>query len=126
MEVVLTQEELVELCVEWQERLRLQDWDIEVKLVRQTEIANPNWQAQCNINFSNSDALIKVMDNIDYANIHQVDAQQDMEHSLVHELVHILFQQADKTAKDSVEELILEQAINKIAGALLKLKRQTP
>ncbi len=49
----------------------------------------------------------------------------DMEQSLVHELLHVMFKPFEgKVPDDSLERQFLEQSINKLAYALVKLKRR--
>ncbi|MFN6572401.1 hypothetical protein [Dendronalium sp. ChiSLP03b] len=103
-------------CQEWQQRLKLQDWDISVKVVphRESEGAwgNVRW------NLQEKFADIKLLDPND-----QSDGMRPycMEETLVHELLHLHFALFDADA-NTPEQLAQEQAINALARALVNLK----
>jgi len=113
----MTQEELQTLCVQWQKTLRLQDWDVRLKLVRQREI--PEKQGECAWLVSKKQATVKILDSIDYSP--NLEWLQDQETTLVHELIHLHYAPIDHT--EGLSEKILEQAVNSMALALVELKR---
>lgn len=116
-------ESLDDACREWQEILRLRDWDIHMKLVRGWELGTP--LARSNTNLDDNRAVISLVEWRDIPDNLRTDAAfADMEHSLVHELLHVMFRPfEDKVPDDSLEHQFVEQAINKLAYALVKLKR---
>lgn len=117
--IVFTQEELVEKCAEWQGILKLQDWTIAVGIVRDRQMKNKG-QAEISYSLPKKMAIISLLDPIDYDND---TFPQDMEQSLVHELVHLHIASFDETESGSLEEIMLEQATDTIAKALVNVKR---
>jgi hypothetical protein len=103
----------------WQKRLRLEEWKIEVKIVRmwdleQGTLGHIDWSVP------HKTALIKVLSPSDY----ELPADKipaDMELSIVHELVH-LHLAALPLKKDS--RTAEEQVVSMIADALVNLEHQ--
>ena len=112
-------------CREWQKILRLRDWDIHVKLVRGWELGTPIARAVTNI--EDNRATVKLVEWRDIPDDIRTDAAfADMEHSLVHELLHVMFRPFEgKVPDESLEHEFVEQAINKLAYALVGLKRSS-
>lgn len=118
-ETILTIEQLQDRMVYWQEKLRLQDWMIKIKIARANEM-EANRNAEIAFIYDNKQAYIKILDNMD----HPKDAwfEHDMEWSLVHELLHLHLGQIRQGENiDSVEE---EQAIESIVYGLIALDRR--
>lgn len=84
-EVILTQEELVECCKYWQEKLGLSHWSVAVGNVRAKDMPLKDCDATNEFNISVESAIISIMDSIDNDN---GPFKQDMERTLVHELLH--------------------------------------
>jgi hypothetical protein len=101
----------------WQKRLGMDDWNVAVRVVRQSEI-NPNAWGEAQWDPDNRTATISVLDPRDY-NLRGSELRQDMECTIVHELVHI--QVAPLDARD---EGVREEVVNRIMTALLN--RQCP
>lgn len=118
----MTQEELQALCGVWQRRLRLQDWIVEVQVVRARDMDTDGDHGNSLWNLTSRRAIIRLLDPIDYAPDGQVP--YDQEHTLVHELLHIYFALCD-TKPDTPERTAQEQAIDSIAGALVALARSS-
>lgn len=113
----MTQEELEKLCAYWQGVLRLQDWDVRVKLVRRMELdGRLGW---CRVCPERGAATIHVMDPID----DDPNSPEDPEDTLVHELLHISTHGMNVKA-DTPEGVAEERHINTLAGALVKLNRK--
>lgn len=85
-EVIFTDEQLQEKLKQWQERLRLQDWLVKVKIGRQREM-QLNRLGEISFNTHTKTARITILDPIDYDDW----GKQDMENTLVHELLHLHF-----------------------------------
>lgn len=115
-----TQPELVSLLVYWRKVLRLQDWDVRIKLVRDRDMVVANRQGECDISLRNKEALIRLLDPIDYPD---GDWAQDHEQTLVHELLHLHMAPFDP-APNTLAQDMQEQAIESIAKALVSLKRE--
>ncbi len=123
-EVILTEDELRLKCREWQQILRLQDWDIEVNIKRHREIQGPSGDEEGRIR-TNEDykkGFIEILDPIDLDPARY--APLDMEEVLVHELLHIHFRFANDHDSCTCQLKQKEFAINMITEALVKLHRQ--
>ena len=117
---MLTVEELVVLCKEWQAILNIQFWDIKVGIYRGRDFSKKEIQAEVSFQLATATAILRILDPTDY------DRDlwpQDMEVSMVHELLHLRLAEADETESGSMEDILLERAIDHIAKALVKLKR---
>lgn len=114
----MTQEELQALCAEWR-RLRLQDWDIVVRVKRQFDMARADAAGHCSCVVALKEAVISILDVVDWDP--DIIKPQDQEMYLVHELLHVHFSQMHDEYNSPVH---VEQAIQKIAEALVALKRE--
>lgn len=115
----MSQAELEAACRYWQELLRLQHWDVVVRLARQYEMDAGN-QGECEWNLRKRMALIKVLDAADWDP--RTPWPQDQEQTLVHELLHLHFAPF-RAEQGTAEDTAQEQAIDAIARALVELKR---
>lgn len=120
-EYIFTEEQLIGLCREWQERLRLEYWDVALKVARVQEFKLKEAQGECTWTLETACAIIRIVDPLDYP---KTPFKQDMEATLVHELLHLHFAHFDNTAKGSLDEMMMERSIEHIARALVKLKRE--
>ena len=96
----------------WQKRLGLEDWNLALRVVRQSEIDRNSWGA-AEWNATAKTGLISVLDPRDY-NLKGGDLKLDMECTIVHELVHI--QVSPLAARDEGQR---EEVVNKIMNALM-------
>ncbi|MBD2771150.1 hypothetical protein [Iningainema tapete] len=108
-------------CTQWQQRLKLQDWDVNVKIVSLREMGE-SLSGSVTYNIGKKIADIKLIKPEDYP----CDSMrpQDMEETLVHELLHLHFAPLG-IENDTPEQLAEEQAINALAKALIQFKRST-
>ncbi|WP_157800947.1 hypothetical protein [Bacillus solitudinis] len=121
-EVILSQEELEERLAYWQEKLRLRDWIITIRIVREKEM-DPNRAAEISWTLSKKMASVRILDPIDYPD--GLMAMQDMENSLVHELLHLHFAPIHEDAHDREHyEVFEEQAIESITHGLIAVARK--
>lgn len=107
--------ELEELLRRYQKRLRLQDWDIDLKIRRLSEmeiglVATIDWEIE------HKTATISMLDP--RRRKEHYDGASE-EHLLVHELLHLHFIPFRPPATDVARKLQMEQAINMITKALL-------
>jgi hypothetical protein len=119
--VILTQEELEQKLQEWQKRLRLQDWNIDVKIKRARDILD-GCQAEVNWVLTKKMAIISIMDPFDYPSDSM--EPQDMEDSLVHELLHLHLAPISNYGNDDNYQIFEEQAIESIASGLIAAYRE--
>ena len=103
----------------WQKRLKLEDWNISIKVARSTELkpktlGNIHWDAE------QKTAVIRVLDPVDY-DLPADKILPDIEFTVVHELIHLELASLPRSEASRREE---EHAVNRIADALLTLDRQ--
>ncbi|MEK3887459.1 hypothetical protein [Bacillus sp. FSL K6-3431] len=122
-EILLTQEQLQEKLVYWQEKLRLQDWILTARIARAREM-NAEYVAQVNWNLSKKMATIYILDPIDYPDDCMGD--RDMENDLVHELLHLHLAPISEhfSENKAVYNTFEEQAIESIAFGLIQAERK--
>ncbi|PWT98924.1 MAG: hypothetical protein C5B51_28380 [Terriglobia bacterium] len=96
----------------WQKRLGLDEWNLSLRLVRQSEIDSNSWGA-AEWDPANRTGTISVLDPRDY-NLRGGELKLDMECTIVHELVHI-----QVSPLDARDELIREEVVNRIMAALM-------
>ena len=96
----------------WQKRLSLEDWNLTVRLVRQSEIDSKSW-GMAEWDPVAKTGTISVLDPRDY-NLHGGELKLDMECTIVHELVHI-----QVSPLDARDEGVREEVVNKLMAALM-------
>lgn len=121
-------EQLKKLCAEWQTRLKLQDWTIDVKLVRYYEDIE-GLAGQIEWWEHTREAVIRLLDPHDIPEPpRHGTASTDLETVLVHELLHLHFAcctNAKAHPPDSPSRIMIEQSINAITMGLINLKRES-
>ena len=105
----------------WQNRLHLEDWKVDVKIVRiwdleQGTLGHIDWSVP------HKTAVIKVLNPADYE-LPRDKVPADMELSIVHELVHLHFSALPLNKSSRSAE---EQVVSRIADALVDLERHRP
>src|SRR5580658_7158433 len=103
---------LVDQLKSWQKRLGLDDWNMTLQVVRQSEI-DPNAWGSSHWDARAKTATIQVLDPRDY-NLKGADLRLDMECTIVHELVHIQVAPLGDTSLEAREDVV-----NRIMTALL-------
>ena len=122
--ILLTQEELRERLAYWQERLRLQDWIIEVNIRRGRDM-RVDCSASVNWGLGEKKASISILDQTDLPE--DVMGVREMEHDLVHELLHLHLAPIHDHFGDQHGDFYMtfeEQAIESIADGLIVLERK--
>lgn len=122
--MILTLEQLQEKCREWQEILRMQDWDFLLKIKRSFDMPVQDACGACNTLLAKRSVVIKIMDPNDFDP--DIVEPFDMEETLIHEMLHALvwqFESEESNKRGSLEWAAKEQTIDFIAKALVKLKR---
>ena len=102
----------------WQKRLHLEDWKVEVRIVRiwdleQGTLGHIDWSA------GQKSAVIKVLNPADYE-LPKDKVPTDMELSIVHELVHL---RPSALPLNKSSRNAAEQVVSMIANALVDLER---
>lgn len=111
-------EELQAKCEEWQKRLRLQDWIVKCKIVRQRDMTNETAGAEVKHYIMKKQAAIRVRDSIDYPE--ETITEQDMEWDLIHELLHLYLAPLHT---DETDEHV-EQIVECLASSFILLYRE--
>lgn len=109
-----------ELLKEWQERLDLSDWVIDLR--DDCPICNfnlDNCVGECEWDLVHKCAVIRLMQESEYGDR---ILPYDKEKTLVHELLHIKFALIDNSGNDIVDRYI-HQLIEDLSKALVKAKR---
>ena len=118
---IVTNEQVHDWLHLWQRRLRLEDWKVDVKIVRiwdleQGTLGHIDWS------IPHKTATIKVLNPADYE-LPKDKIPMDMELSIVHELVHLHLSALPLSKGSRNAE---EQVVSMIADALVSLERQPP
>lgn len=118
----MTEDELCELCREWQGILRLQDWDIEVRVVNLEDL--DGHYGDCKTSLVKRTARIRVA--LPEASVWVKDSEvverEDLETCVVHELMHVMLRPMHP--EDPGAGNAEEQACHFTAQALVALKRR--
>ena len=118
---IVTEGQLKTLCKEWQERLRLQAWDVKTGIYRERNFCGPERQGENEYNLATGTSLIRILDPADYP---ESKFKQDMEVTLVHELLHLVFAPFEPDDDKELEHKFMERAICQLSGVLVELKRE--
>lgn len=111
--------ELQKLVDYWQSVLRLNDWNIKAEFVDNKDMMAPNAQGACGYSLKEKRAVIHVRTERDH---NQQPFEYDAEQILVHELLHCHFAGIEPD-ENTLQEVVLEQGIDLIAEALVRLRR---
>lgn len=114
----MSQEQLQDRLQYWQKVLRLENWDVKVKIDRVFNL-HPNTQGCCEWTLSRMEALIRILDPADWDP--SCIYPQDMETTLVHELLHLHGARLPTMEENSPGYIALEQMIHHCAYALTAL-----
>lgn len=118
----MTEDLARERCAYWQKVLRLEDWDLDVRLVRRQVLPRGVGATDASLYRRAKIRLLDPLDHYDEA----WPQDNDVELTLVHELLHLVFEEAGRPAlknEDSAEYQAFERAIEHTAVALLRLDR---
>lgn len=111
---------LQQLCIYWQKKLRLQDWDIHLSIERRHNMDIENTTACSTYNICAKKAWIQILDPIDY---HTNGFYQDIEQSLIHELIHLHFSPLSIDYSNEKCPWYMEAGIDAIATSLVEINR---
>lgn len=110
-------DELKERLKYWQELLRLQAWDIEVRFFDEEEAKDEKYKgitAQNDYDWHSYESLISLKKENDY----EAYGYYDMDFVLLHEILHLIIEVTTHKSTPGCE-----QAINQMVRALLLLNR---
>jgi hypothetical protein len=109
--------DLPALLVEWQRRLRLQDWRIDLRVEPVWTLGDSMGRVEPSPHYQT--AIIRIRDP-QHVDPNMSWVVRDPEHTLVHELLHLLIPERDDVEGEDVQ---MECAINHLAEALVTLRR---
>lgn len=108
------------LCQKWQDILKLNNWDIVIKLGRPDELSEPDREGEVFVNLAKGEALIQLLDPngaYDFA------FPYDVEKVLVHELLHLSCA-AFEPEEDPLRHDLWERMIEQTAKTLVEFQRK--
>jgi len=103
----------------WQKRLKLDDWNITLKLVPQSAL-KPKTLGNIHWDSGAKRASINVLSPLEYKMAFP-EALQDNEYTVVHELIHLRLSSLPRSEASRSAE---EKTVNSLTEALLNLDRQ--
>jgi hypothetical protein len=112
----LTHSQIEKTLRKCQKRLRLQDWNIDLKVVRKGTFPDDR-VAQCQFFYRNMSAVVSILDPRD--NDDTGYGMQNVESTIYHELLHIILSPtwgADEPPSQDVQEQIIERLAKGYAG----------
>ena len=118
---------LQKLIYKWQHRLKLQHWDIDFEIVSEREM--PGKLGQVVVTPDALHAHISILDEAGRKSSASNDTDSyvlDIEDTVVHELLHLWFDALCAPNAKPVKVRAMEQAIVRIADALIQSDRQIP
>ena len=110
----MTDRKLQQLLRVWQQRLRLQDWDINVTQVPLGTWSSSKQWGDCGIGSTKHFADIQILQE----QFHTSETDS-MELILVHELLHVVFPSCRLGIGDGVENTLYEEGVDRAAKALV-------
>lgn len=116
----MTEERLKELAKEWQKKLRIQDWDVDVSFKRHFEMGGGNILGECCSTPAVRKSTIHILIPED---VETPQSDYNLEESLVHELLHVHFSEwEDHFPEGDVMPASYEAGIDAVSKALVALK----
>ncbi len=117
------------LLTEWQTRLGLQAYVIDLTLVRAREFGDERTLGDIDVSQTKRKAFLRILDGEDYDPVKDAHCD-DHETVLVHELLHIVLPVRlfgpEGLAHHDLRFQLYEMGIDQLARALVDLKRATP
>ncbi len=122
--IILSEPELKARAEYWQQVLGLQDWNIQVEILRERDLRLDDAAAETCIKFIQKVAIIRLIDPLDYGEgTERFIIAQNMEKHLLHEMLHIFF----SNIEDDIGEYhakLLHQHIDVLAGIFYRIAKQ--
>lgn len=119
----MNEAELKELCVLWQKRLRLQDWNVRLEVVSARDL--DGGFANCRMVLREKSALIRIVDPADSTSADtEVVGERDVEEDVIHELLHLHAEPFSPDDHDSTDYEAIEQAVGVLANSIVRIARE--
>lgn len=120
--VPMRPDEAIKMLPYWQDRLGLQSWDIKIKTCRHKEMSGDSNMGSVWFQKKMEQAIIYLLDPIDYNAIELDGFSIDAEQTLVHELLHLVFLVEEHSDRD---EEVMEKGINRLSRILVAFRNKT-
>ena len=119
----MTEQELKDLCKEWQRTLGLDNWSVKCKYKRGYDMGK--LMGSVDYTQSKLQAVVSILEENDYPD--SCIEPYDVEATVVHEHLHILLApfRPDTEDEDNPHHILFEQTIEILARALVGLKRRS-
>jgi hypothetical protein len=114
----MTTEALRRLARKWQDRLGLRDWKVEVQFWDRKQLGE--FYGEVMVNRKRRVADVRVLKPKDWPKSETELDDESIERTVLHELLHVWFNPLERE-DDSENEIAIEQAINALCVALLRL-----
>jgi hypothetical protein len=112
--------DLEALLAKWKPILRVSDWEIKIKWVKQYAMGNNDADGTCCHTAAAKAAVIKILEPEDFDPGSGLWLQ-DVEDTVVHEMLHLHF--AALPRHEGTDHIVFEQAIVSLTSALLDRDR---
>ena len=118
MEIIYNETGLKERLKYWQHALRLDFWDITIKIGRMANMVIKGVDGEITYSLPNAEADITILNPIDY---NDSAFPQDMEETLVHELLHLHMATFEPADAEKVNSMLWERTIDQLAKVMVHL-----
>ena len=115
--MILTDKELIQACQYYSAILRIQDWNIKIKLVDRETIDNNDGSVKIDAYYKRATIMLPTSESMPVCN----DNPYNMLENLLHEMVHVVFFMANqKIPKDTLDYCLWESSIDRMAGLIME------
>ena len=115
--MILTDDELIQACQYYSAILRIQDWNIKIKLVDRETIDDSDGSVKINAYYKRATIMLPTVESMPACDHHPYS----MIESLLHEMVHVVFFMANqKIPKDTLDYYLYESSIDRMAGLIME------
>ena len=115
--MILTDEELIQACQYYSAILRIQDWNIKIKLVDRETIEDNDGRVKINAYYKQATIMLPTLESMPVCDHHPYN----MLESLLHEMVHVVFFMVNpKMDKETLDYCLWESSIDRMAGLIME------
>ena len=115
--MILTDDELIQACQYYSAILRIQDWNIKIKLVDREIIEDNDGSVKIDAYYKRATIMLPTSESMPVCDHHPYN----MLESLLHEMVHVVFFMANlKIPKDTLDYCLWESSIDRMAGLIME------
>lgn len=114
------EKEMEQMVQKWARILRLQDWDINIRLMDEKDLTLDSVAGEVSWNREHQHGEIRILDP---SQLRANMLETDIEETIIHEMLHLHASPFDTFEIGSPEYYALELFINRVSQALYKLDR---